>query len=114
MSIDAKNNNNKKNLKNIILEAKKIRSEQEKGGNPRVFFFFWGERGKEKQLLLLVMLNTCRNYRRYPPSYRFEVFWCSHPEYLEVVIKTEISTSMMIEVPILSIKTEYLQVFLTC
>ncbi|XP_026436034.1 uncharacterized protein LOC113333883 [Papaver somniferum] len=34
-----------------------------------------------------IILNTCRNIPRNPPSYRFEAYWCSHPNFLKVVLE---------------------------
>ncbi|XP_026459370.1 uncharacterized protein LOC113360033 [Papaver somniferum] len=35
-----------------------------------------------------ILLNTCRNIERNPPSYRFKAYWCTHPDFLKVVLES--------------------------
>ncbi|XP_026383991.1 uncharacterized protein LOC113279510 [Papaver somniferum] len=35
-----------------------------------------------------IILNTCRNTPRNPPSYKFEAYWCAHPDFLKVVLES--------------------------
>ncbi|XP_026377995.1 uncharacterized protein LOC113272364 [Papaver somniferum] len=36
----------------------------------------------------LILLNTCRTVARRPPSYRFEAYWVTHPDFLKMVLES--------------------------
>ncbi|XP_026452102.1 uncharacterized protein LOC113352505 [Papaver somniferum] len=35
-----------------------------------------------------IILNMCRSIPRNPPSYKFEAYWCNHPDFLKVVLES--------------------------